>query len=99
MSKQLEHYGYWYTPLVDCKYEWAGECTPEECNFVYCEYNANRIFAVSSKIVKSKLLGGSFEDLSPELQEIVSKKGPYDTDFGLIKETVDTSEKRMDEKQ
>jgi len=50
------------------------------------------------KIPKPKLYGGSFEDLSPELQEILSKKGPYDTDLGLIKETVDTSEKRLQEK-
>ena len=49
------------------------------------------------KILKSKLLGGSFEDLNPELQEILSKKGPYDSDLGLIKETRDTSEKRTEE--
>ena len=49
------------------------------------------------KIPKPKLYGGSFEDLNPELQEILSKKGPYDTDLGLIKETRDTHEKRLPE--
>ncbi len=47
--------------------------------------------------IRKRLLGGSFEDLSPELQEILSKRCPADTEPGLIEETRDTSEKRIKE--
>ena len=53
MSKQLEHYGYKYTPKVDCKFHWAGDCTPDQCNFVYCEHNTNRVFAAKNEFTNT----------------------------------------------
>ena len=70
---------------------------------------------MSQKTIKSKLYGGSFEDLSPELQELLSRRDacdsaldyPYPDDIvedpewynAWIEwhESINTSEKRMDE--
>ena len=49
--------------------------------------------------IRKRLLGGSFEDLSPELQQILSKRCPADTETGLIEESRDTSEKRMEDQE
>lgn len=34
---------------MKCKFEWYGTCTPNECNFVYCEHNPNRRMTVEEK--------------------------------------------------
>lgn len=32
---------------MKCKFEWYGmPCEPDKCNFIYCEYNANRRMTV-----------------------------------------------------
>ncbi len=38
-------YGHEYIIGKECKFEWGGECTPDDCNFVYCEHNSNRVLA------------------------------------------------------
>ena len=37
-----EFYGHEYIVGKECKFEWAGECTPYDCNFVYCEHNKKK---------------------------------------------------------
>ena len=35
---------------MKCVYHWnPSPCTPNECNFVYCEHNANRVFTVEEE--------------------------------------------------
>ena len=34
-----EFYGHEYIVGEECKFEWSGECMPDNCNFVYCEHN------------------------------------------------------------
>lgn len=35
---------------MKCVFHWnVSPCTPNECNFVYCEHNANRVFTVKEE--------------------------------------------------
>jgi len=51
-SRYGEFYGYIYVIGEECKFDWAGECTPDDCNFVYCEHNNKRILTSEESVKK-----------------------------------------------
>ncbi len=52
---------------------------------------------LEKEYIRKRLNGGSFEDLSPELQQILSKRCPCDTASWIVEESRDTSELRSKE--
>jgi len=52
--KTADFYGHIYIVGKECKFEWAGECTPDDCNFVYCEHNNNRVLTSETTIINKE---------------------------------------------